>query len=316
MGFRRGNTLLPLLLLLGGFPCPGFLLPLPVPECRGEVLINVPNNADIEDDADLEEELLTLTNRQRIQQGLQPLTLDSVLTRVAREHSQEMAEQGYISHDLPSGNLKSRMYRAGYSFEIARENLARARTVPMAQRLLINSPEHRDNILAADVTRVGIGITRHKPPVDKYLYVTQIFAAPQRRYPQSIVQNTAMNQFARLQWKNGSLPLQPDPLLESLASHSVTSLEIPVKREDLKSLLADSANELIKHGRTDWSRLEVAVQLLHNPQNLRIPDQAGEKGTGRYGIAVRQVTDDRNQPAFLVLTLIGFIGEDILVQNK
>jgi hypothetical protein len=104
--------------------------------------------------------------------------------------------------------------------------------------------------------------------------------------------------------------------LESLASRSVSSLEIPVKREDLQRLLADSAGELIKHGRTDLSRLEIAVQLLHNPQNLRIPDPAEEKGAGMFGTAIRQVTDDQNRAAFLVLTLIGFTGEDILVLNK
>ena len=126
----RFGALLPVLVILGGFPCPGFLHPFQMPECKGETLANVSNTADIETEGDLEEELLTLTNRQRILKGIQPLISDNVLTQIAREHSYEMAKQGFISHDLPSGDLKTRMYRAGYSFEIARENLARARSVP------------------------------------------------------------------------------------------------------------------------------------------------------------------------------------------
>jgi hypothetical protein len=107
--------------------------------------------------------------------------------------------------------------------------------------------------------------------------------------------------------KNGTGPLVPDPMLERLASDSVGSLNIPVKREDLKSLVANSAGELQRNGRTEIARVDVSVQLLHNPLNVDIPNRAriGQKARV-FGTAVRQVVDDRNQTAYLVLTLIGF----------
>jgi uncharacterized protein YkwD len=102
MRLMRVSSLLPFLLFLGGFPCAGFLDLSPVPECRGDVLTNTPNTIGYETEAALEEELLELTNQHRIGQGLRALASDDALMQIAREHSYEMAQQGFISHDLPS----------------------------------------------------------------------------------------------------------------------------------------------------------------------------------------------------------------------
>lgn len=306
MRLRRFGALLPLLLLFGGFPCPGFLqLPL-VPECRGEAPTNHLNTIAYKAEAVLEQELLALTNYQRIQKGLQELIPDDTLIQIARDHSHGMAQQGFISHDQPSGDLQTRMHRAGYPYERARENVAKARTVSIAQNLFINSPKHRNNMLAANVTRAGIGIVRCKPPFDGYLYITEIFAVPHEEYSSAAVQNLALDRVNDLRFQNGSASIQPDPFLENLASRSLSSLEVPVKRADIQRLLQDSADELISKGRTELARLDLSVQLLHNPKNLSIPEQASEKRADIFGTAVRQVTDSQNQAAFLVLTLIGF----------
>lgn len=301
MRFTRLDTLLPLFLLLGGF-----FHPAAVPECRGEALGNITNTGCCAAESNLEEELLTATNRQRIRHGLDPLVPDGALMQIARAHSDEMAEQGFISHDQPSGNLEVRMHRAGYLYEVVRENVARAGTLSLAQNLLIASPPHRNNILAADVTRVGIGIVRYPSPLDRHLYITEIFAVPREEVPWTAVRDLAAGRVNELRRQNGTPSAQPDPLFENLAFLSIASLKVPIKREELRHLLADSADELISEGRTEFSRLDVSVQLLHNPTNLVIPDQAGEPKAGKFGTAVRRVTDNQNRAAFLVLTLIGF----------
>jgi uncharacterized protein YkwD len=50
------------------------------------------------------------------------------------------------------------MRRSRLRFLAAGENLALARTLPMAHQGLMNSPGHRANILRASFGRVGIGI--------------------------------------------------------------------------------------------------------------------------------------------------------------
>jgi hypothetical protein len=304
--FRRSGGILAMFLFIVGivFPVsPSFGADR---ECRSREISGPLTSAESRPEIVLEEELLALTNQQRANQGLPILTPDTALIRIARDQSQGMAQQGFISHEQPSGDLQTRMHRAGYLYDVVRENVASARTVTIAQNLLLDSPPHKSNILAADVARVGIGIVRYKPPFDKQLYITEIFAGPLEENQPGAVKELALRRVNELRGQSGSGLVQPDPLLENLATRSVASLQVPVKREDIRRLLATSVGELQNEGRLELSRLDAAVQLLHNPHNLSIPEEAREKKAGAFATAVRQITDSQNQTAFLVLTLIGF----------
>jgi uncharacterized protein YkwD len=267
-----------------------------LPEGRSESPTSISQAKLPEVDRSLEDEMLTLTNFQRSLRALPTLIQDEALTTIAREHSMGMARQGFISHDLPSGGLESRMIRAGYRHMVVRENVATANSVSYAQNALLQSPPHQRNILAADVTRVGIGIVRCPSPCEKILYITEIFATPRETYQTTIFREILSNKFREMS--------APDPVLEQLASSSVQSLNYPIKKEELKELLAVSAAELKKNGRTELSRVDINVQLLHDPNKLQLPDQISEKQSTSYGSGVRKVLD-RNESAFLVLTLIG-----------
>lgn len=275
-----------------------------VPNCQSAEFSTLQDQSNADSMQAGELELLAIVNRERIQQALQPLEMDEELMRLARDHSQEMAQQGFISHDLPSGNLQARMSRAGYLYEVARENVASSQTIVGANQALLNSPPHKENIMAADVTRVGIGVIRRPSSCGHYLYITQVFATPREAYQPETVQNILENRIQDLR-QNGSGAMDPDPLLEKLASRSLLSLRTPYDRTELRDLLAVSANELQESGSTGLSQLQVSVQVLHNPKNLSIPASSRGGRARKYGAAVRQITDNRNQPAFLVLTLLG-----------
>jgi uncharacterized protein YkwD len=109
--------------------------------------------------SDLEVRMLQLVNKERIAAGLKPLAADPELTEVARQHSADMFKRGYFAHVTPEGlDPFDRMHAAGIHFLAAGENLALAPTVQIAHTGLMNSPEHRANILHKDFGRVGIGI--------------------------------------------------------------------------------------------------------------------------------------------------------------
>jgi hypothetical protein len=256
-------------------------------------------------DGGLESELLERTNQNRLRQGLQALTQDEALTRIAREHSAGMARQGFISHELPSGDLKTRMNSGGYRYSTARENVARAHSLAYAQNALMQSPAHKGNILAADVSRVGIGIVRRPSPHDTELYITQIFASPREEHPPRDFYKAALSRVDDLR-RDGSDALIADPMLEKLASDSVLALNVPVQKEELRSVAAYSAGALHRSGRTEISRVDVSVQLLRDPKNLTLGTQSlTEHQSLMFGTAVRRIVDSHNDPAFLVLTLIG-----------
>lgn len=105
-------------------------------------------------------QVLALTNAQRTKHGCSPLRVDSRLTRVAQQHSEEMADDGYFSHSSASGrSFSQRQISAGYSADkTGGENIARgypdAKTV---MRIWMNSPPHRENILECQFTTIGIG---------------------------------------------------------------------------------------------------------------------------------------------------------------
>jgi len=109
--------------------------------------------------ADLEAEMFRLVNKERTAAGLGALAPDPELTEVARGHSADMFARGYFAHDTPEGRDPfDRIRAAKVRFLTAGENLALARSVPIAHTGLMNSPGHRANILRPQFGRVGIGI--------------------------------------------------------------------------------------------------------------------------------------------------------------
>src|SRR5690606_11795712 len=106
-----------------------------------------------------EQEMAALVNAARAEAGLPALTLYPELSRVARVKSEDMATNGYFSHDSPTYGSPFQMmndFRIDYSS--AGENIACNQTVPRAHEALMNSPGHRANILSTDFTHIGIGV--------------------------------------------------------------------------------------------------------------------------------------------------------------
>lgn len=103
---------------------------------------------------------LQLVNGARAQAGLPPLTVDPVLTDLARKKSQDMVVNNYFSHVSPT-------YGTAYQMEVAAgirapvmgaENIAKARNARYAHAMFMSSQGHRSNILNPHHTHVGIGI--------------------------------------------------------------------------------------------------------------------------------------------------------------
>lgn len=106
-----------------------------------------------------EQEMLRLLNEERIERGLEPLTLDKRLQELARDYSRDMFQRGYFSHYNPEGQSPfDRMEIYGISYRYAGENLALAPSVELAHQGLMNSPGHRANILSPNFTKIGIGV--------------------------------------------------------------------------------------------------------------------------------------------------------------
>lgn len=117
--------------------------------------------------------MVDLVNKERIKEGLSPLSFNTSLREVARGHSADMFKRGYFSHHTPEGyDLAYRVKTADIIFLVIGENLAYAPTLELAHRGLMNSPGHRANILSEDYHQVGIGVASSE---DYGLMITQVF---------------------------------------------------------------------------------------------------------------------------------------------
>jgi len=110
-----------------------------------------------------ESDILAGINAQRTAAGMAPLQLDPSLVMVARERSNDMAQNGYFAHVSPTGDTAfSLMDRYGIPYAWAGENLARNNypddeSVAVALRDWMASQGHRDNILGPHYQTVGVG---------------------------------------------------------------------------------------------------------------------------------------------------------------
>ena len=123
-------------------------------------------------------------NYARTQRGLAPLAWDNAAAAVARAHSRDMAEGDYLGHRSPTtGEVGDRFARAKITSARLRENVARGYGPRTIHDALMNSPGHRINMLADDVTRAGIGAVLGPPEskaagAPRPILLTQNFYAP------------------------------------------------------------------------------------------------------------------------------------------
>jgi uncharacterized protein YkwD len=111
-----------------------------------------------------EQQLLELTNVDREQHGLPPLTFDPPTLSVARERAASQLSAPSLTHYDGSGQLAfvQLLETAGVDYLLAGENLARSSGLDsgVTQRVedaLMGSPTHRKNILEPSFTRASIG---------------------------------------------------------------------------------------------------------------------------------------------------------------
>jgi len=110
-------------------------------------------------DQSLEAAMTKLINRERTNNGVEPLDYSSELADVGREHSIDMLQRQYFAHINLSGKSPfDRLHSSGISYSLAGENLAVSDKLDKAVTALMLSPTHRANILNDKFHKTGIGI--------------------------------------------------------------------------------------------------------------------------------------------------------------
>jgi len=157
-------------------------------------LLNYPNNTRFTPAfmQSIAEQTIALTNAQRVAHGLPTLSESGQLDIIAASRSQDQIQRQYCGHYDPTGPVDAKgrhaaavqelLTRDGVSYTEVGENLICRTGYALntaTPRALVDSwmqhPEHRDNILHAGYTMIGVGMAAEDEPDGLHVIVAQVF---------------------------------------------------------------------------------------------------------------------------------------------
>ncbi len=106
-----------------------------------------------------EKEVFDLINKQRTNNGLQALKIDSEVQRVAKIKAQDMVNNNYFAHESPTYGTPFQMLNSfKVTYKTAGENIAGNSSNSAAVNAWMNSSGHKANILNSSFNYTGIGV--------------------------------------------------------------------------------------------------------------------------------------------------------------
>lgn len=125
-------------------------------------------------------EVIRLTNVQRADNGLGPVTENQTLDAAALAKGNDMLAKGYWAHFAPDGTSPwSFFIKFGYKYSYAGENLARDfPDAASAVTAWMNSPSHRENMLNPNYRDIGIGVVEGSLAGVDTTIIVQFFGTP------------------------------------------------------------------------------------------------------------------------------------------
>lgn len=137
--------------------------------------------------------LVDLANQDRVAENVGGLTINPKLVAAAQMKADDMAAKGYFSHTTPEGYDSWHWFKeAGYEYAYAGENLAVDFSESNdVEKAWMQSPSHRENILNAHYTEIGIATAKGTYRGHDAIFAVQMFGRPSVREATSANAETA-----------------------------------------------------------------------------------------------------------------------------
>ncbi len=131
-------------------------------------------------DAITPDTVVELVNRDRISQGVSPLTVNEALTHAAQAKADDMAKNDYFAHTSPSGVTPWHwIEQSGYDYRFAGENLAIHFTDARDQeKAWMESVKHRENLLNPKYQDIGVAVKETMRNGQSAIITVQMFGFP------------------------------------------------------------------------------------------------------------------------------------------
>lgn len=192
-----------------------------------------------------EQKLFNLVNQERKRAGLAALQWSYPLAQSARAHTQLMARRSMLSHQFPGEPaLGDRVGATGLRFSGAAENVAEgdieADTVERLHASLMNSPEHRGNILSPNYNAGALAIISS----NNLMYVTEDFAHTLPVYSEEQFRGGIVAAFNKARRANSlaAVVVRDDPHFHDLACSESQKEQVPDVPRALDTVVFTSAD--------------------------------------------------------------------------
>lgn len=126
------------------------------------------------------QELLDLTNENRIEKGLSPLISNTQLNIAAEKKAEDMFAKNYWAHNSPDGTTPwVFITEAGYNYVYAGENLARGfnNAGDVVSAWMASTAGHRENILSPKYEDIGFAVKSGSLNGEETFVVVQEFGS-------------------------------------------------------------------------------------------------------------------------------------------
>jgi hypothetical protein len=196
--------------------------------------------------------ILDLTNQQRVSAGLSGLTLNAKLSQAASAKAADMLSGQYFSHYSPSNVSPWYWFKAaGYEYAYAGENLAMDFvTAESTMEAWMASESHKKNIMNAKFTEIGVGVAEGDFKGAKTILVVQEFAAPAPAKTLAV---------ATVKQVTDPAPTQPKPVAQTVTPKVEAEKSLP-KVEATKTVVLPSP---VKENTYDVTvKVEAPVQTV------------------------------------------------------
>jgi uncharacterized protein YkwD len=250
--------------------------------------------------------MFALLNSDRAAHKLPPLKYDERLADIGRAHSTDMRDHSFFDHQSPTyGNLEARVDRAGYSNLVARENLAEAPNVEKAEVSLLASPHHFENMMATDVTHVGIGVVEGGVRDPRNLTITQVFAKPAGAESSSEASSAIQSKIRNVRRDKHLPSATVNARLNSYAEAHLRGLLSNSADPDLRAIGAAISQRLAATPISSIKGISVASQVMVDSSQFQVPTALLVDTPVQYGVAAGQVRGPGQRPVLKVLLIVG-----------
>ena len=131
------------------------------------------------------EKLIELTNKERLDTGLNPLTANQLLTQAAYQKGQAILKEQVFQHNINEKKFSDWIKETGYKYSYVGENLAiDFMTSEGAIEAWLDSESHRNNLLNPYYQEIGIAVLTGQFNGQDTTIITQIFGSP----PKNVIQ--------------------------------------------------------------------------------------------------------------------------------